>query len=362
MDTMYSITVLLLLFFCSKIVTYQDYHERDFCRMYNSSEIGICTLFCDNKKKFDNIDSKNPCGLSPLNYSLVCCPLIWQGPGSRSKKECFDYYLHKEAIYPNVDIKLARALPREFPHMTAIGFGEKPNISWLCGGSLISFNFVLTAAHCIHTLDHGEVKWVRLGDLDLKNTTEEADPRDIPVEHIYVHPKYKSSSHYHDIALLKINRSSSVISHYFSAACLETEERSYDHLQAIGWGKTDYFGETSSHLLKVNLTTVPYRKCKQRFTSSRRLKVGINDTEQLCAGDSEGGDTCPGDSGGPLHYKKMAFYSAFLGDIDSHFVVVGVTSFGKGCGIKDSIGVYTKVFSYLNWIEDIVWPIDSVEE
>ncbi|EFA12222.2 serine protease P60 [Tribolium castaneum] len=339
---------------------YQQHQEGDFCRRHNSSEIGECVRICN--KNYNNSDNNNLCGFSPFNYSLVCCPLVWQESGSRSEKKCVDYYLHYEAVYPNVDINLAKALPREFPHMAAIGFGEKTNISWLCGGSLISFDFVLTAAHCIHTLDYGQVKWVRLGDLDLKNTTEDADPRDFAVTRIYVHPKYKSASHYHDIALLKINRSISIISQYFRPACLQIEERSGDHLQAIGWGKTDFFGDTSSHLLKVNLTTVPYKECKQRFTSSRRLKEGIKDKEQICAGDSEGGDTCPGDSGGPLHYKKQRSLS-FLGyDIDEHFVVVGVTSFGKGCGVQNSIGVYTKVIPYLNWIEDIVWPTDPVED
>lgn len=36
--------------------------------------------------------------------------------------------------------------------------------------------------------------------------------------------------------------------------------------------------------------------------------------------------------------------------------VVGVTSFGKACGLSNSPGVYTRVYNYLSWIESIVWP------
>lgn len=54
-----------------------------------------------------------------------------------------------------------------------------------------------------------------------------------------------------------------------------------------------------------------------------------------------------GDSGGPLVVK----YDTEFG---STFHLIGVTSFGRFCA-GDAPGVYTKVFSYLDWIESIVW-------
>ena len=54
-------------------------------------------------------------------------------------------------------------------------------------------------------------------------------------------------------------------------------------------------------------------------------------------------DSCNGDSGGPLAYKR--------GDNDEPWYLIGIVSYGtKKCGIGKP-GVYTKVTNYLDWIE-----------
>lgn len=55
-----------------------------------------------------------------------------------------------------------------------------------------------------------------------------------------------------------------------------------------------------------------------------------------------------GDSGGPLQLKHK--------QIHCMYTVVGVTSFGRACGVKGEPGIYTRVASYVPWIESIVWP------
>lgn len=52
-----------------------------------------------------------------------------------------------------------------------------------------------------------------------------------------------------------------------------------------------------------------------------------------------------GDSGGPLQSVTA----------DGLNRLVGVTSFGRGCG-SPVPGVYTRVSRYLDWIESVVWP------
>jgi secreted trypsin-like serine protease len=57
-------------------------------------------------------------------------------------------------------------------------------------------------------------------------------------------------------------------------------------------------------------------------------------------------DTCEGDSGGPLEIK-------LYGQSKLIPFLVGLTSFGIGCA-TDSPGVYTRVSSYIDWIETAV--------
>ena len=59
----------------------------------------------------------------------------------------------------------------------------------------------------------------------------------------------------------------------------------------------------------------------------------------ICAGGGEV-DSCQGDSGGPL-----------VVNVKGKLTLAGVTSWGYGCGISGSPGVYTKVANYINWIE-----------
>jgi len=56
-------------------------------------------------------------------------------------------------------------------------------------------------------------------------------------------------------------------------------------------------------------------------------------------------DTCKGDSGGPLMY-----YSP----IKRQYELVGIISFGTGCGHPNHSGIYTRVSAYLDWIESII--------
>lgn len=106
--------------------------------------------------------------------------------------------------------------------------------------------------------------------------------------------------------------------------------------------------EGSDHLLKVTLPIVSHRICNSSFGSAvdYKLNRGIIDEWQICAGE-EGRDTCQGDSGGPLTIYDPEFTCMYD--------VIGVTSLGRLCG-SEIPGVYTRVYNYIAWLENTIWP------
>nr|BAM18077.1 serine protease [Papilio xuthus] len=189
---------------------------------------------------------------------------------------------------------------------------------------------------------------VRVGILNITGSKWN-DDTDYEVDIVHVHPEYKRSRKYHDLALLRLVTPIRTSRNAFPACLYTSETEPTISLYITGWGKTDVTkAGTSKVLLKAMLQIVPRESCNAMYTTSRKLPNGILDG-QICAGDPNGVmDTCQGDSGGPL----QGFTSK-----DGHLRIVGVTSFGSGCGSVVP-GVYTRIYKYLDWIESLVWPSD----
>ncbi|MET8684241.1 serine protease [Streptomyces sp. NPDC004732] len=225
-----------------------------------------------------------------------------------------------------------------YPFMTAVlskGSGSALDRQF-CGASLVTPDTAVTAAHCLVDDAGKPVKpktlQVAVGRTVL--SSRQGQIRNIAKGGVVVHPRYLKGKEAYDVAFLQLEKPVRGI----SPVALPTQGtdaliRPGQKATVAGWGNTDTeLTHTPDRLRQVRVPILSHAECG---TSYKEYDSKVN----FCAG-VETKDSCQGDSGGPIFRKVPGREAPIL---------IGVVSYGDGCGAQGAPGVYTSLSSSKLW-------------
>ncbi|PZC73447.1 hypothetical protein B5X24_HaOG200450 [Helicoverpa armigera] len=218
-----------------------------------------------------------------------------------------------------------------YPTLAGLLYSFDFNTYWqACVGAILNNRAILTAASC--TDGYPNNRWrIRVG-----STWANSGGIVHNLAANIIHPSYNYTNNDNDVAIIR-SATTFTFNNNVRAASIAGPNYNLLDNQAVwvaGWGTTYDGGFASDQLRHVQLVTINQNTCRSNYAaSSRRYAVTDN---MLCSGWPAGGrGQCLGDEGSPLYHNG---------------VVVGLYSFGIGCGQDLYPAVNTRVSRYTAWI------------
>ncbi|XP_053995276.1 trypsin-7-like isoform X1 [Hylaeus anthracinus] len=221
----------------------------------------------------------------------------------------------------------------DHPYQVSLRFNNRH----VCGGAIISEEWIVTAAHCVQSTSVRFIS-IKAGTSDL---TEEGTV--VAAKEIISHERYNPRTSDYDIALIRLEKPLVYSSRVRPILLAPVADHYAAGSKALvtGWGVLRSNGPTTTRLRKVEVPLVSNSECSLLY-AGRRITPRM-----ICAGyvNLGGRDACQGDSGGPLvQYGKL----------------IGVVSWGMGCARPSFPGVYSRVTVLRSWITEKTEPARSL--
>ncbi|XP_038159173.1 prothrombin [Cyprinodon tularosa] len=286
-------------------------------------------------------EGESVCGLRPLFEQ--------KSQEDKNEKELVETYREQRIVGGN-DAEVASA-----PWQVML-YKRSPQ-ELLCGASLISNQWILTAAHCIlyppwnKNFTTRDIL-VRLGKHN-RAKFERGIEKIVSIDEIIVHPKYNWKENLNrDIALLHLMRPIT-FSDEIHPICLPSKEVARALMSAgykgrvTGWGNLQETWNPAARnlpavLQQIHLPIVDQDTCRK----STAIRITNN---MFCAGyspeESQRGDACEGDSGGPFVMKYPP---------ENRWYQIGIVSWGEGCDRDGKYGFYTHLFRMGRWMRKVI--------